>query len=430
MVATVLTKDGKPMYQIPISQRPSHGPLYSKIFFPLLFCLGQLFINTTQFLCLPLLLVPVVGRRSFDSAIGWTKDGYGRLLIAITCLFAPHSIILTTDSPPSLTNLVERDENGRMTKINLPDRLVIMSNHQAYSDWMYLWILACYSGHAKGIIILLKISLKNLPVVGWGMQFFNFIFMRRSWIADKTNLTKALLDLGRKSQSKIEKYPSDKSSLLSNSSRAPLWLIIFPEGTITSDEEGIKSKRYADKENIEDFETLLLPRSTGLLFSLRTLLPQIPDLKLMDVTIGYPGVKIGEYPQNHYGLLSIFLNSIPPPCIHIHLHIYDQLSSHTSGIPSLVPTSSTGEVTSEIGLTSPEDAKEFELWLRGVWREKEERMKRFYKDQRFYSQEGGENAREVIPIQQTNWWHWIGAAGGGGIGTVALLSWVIWRMIK
>jgi lysocardiolipin and lysophospholipid acyltransferase len=40
-------------------------------------------------------------------------------------------------------------------------------------DWadfrMYLWILACYAGHARGIIILLKASLKNLPVVGWGM---------------------------------------------------------------------------------------------------------------------------------------------------------------------------------------------------------------------------------------------------------------------
>lgn len=29
-----------------------------------------------------------------------------------------------------------------------------------------------------------------------------------------------------------------------------MWLFIFPEGTITSDEERVKSKRYADKEGI------------------------------------------------------------------------------------------------------------------------------------------------------------------------------------
>lgn len=42
---------------------------------------------------------------------------------------------------------------------------------------------------------------------------------------------------------------------------------------------------------------MLNPRSTGLLFILRTLLPEIPDLKLLDVTIGYPGVPYGKYPQ-------------------------------------------------------------------------------------------------------------------------------------
>lgn len=91
-------------------------------------------------------------------------------VILITVLFAPTSVILTTDTPPSITNLVERDpKTGLMTKINLPDRLVVMGNHQAYLDWMYLWILSAYAGHSQGIIILLKESLKNIPIIGWGM---------------------------------------------------------------------------------------------------------------------------------------------------------------------------------------------------------------------------------------------------------------------
>lgn len=68
-----------PLYTIPIDRRPPHGPLFSKIFFPLLFNLGQLGINSAQFLTLPLLLIPFWGQGLFDEAIGWTKDCYGRL---------------------------------------------------------------------------------------------------------------------------------------------------------------------------------------------------------------------------------------------------------------------------------------------------------------------------------------------------------------
>lgn len=91
------------------------------------------------------------------------------VVILITVLFGPTSLVLTTDTPPSLTDLVERDDKGHLKRINLPDRLVVIANHQAYLDWMYLWILACYSGNASGLIILLKASLKNVPLVGWGM---------------------------------------------------------------------------------------------------------------------------------------------------------------------------------------------------------------------------------------------------------------------
>lgn len=90
-------------------------------------------------------------------------------MIAITVLCAPTSLTITTDEPPSLNGLVERDAKGNMVRISLPDRLVVMANHQAYTDWMYLWILACYCGHAEGIVILLKASLKHIPIVGWGM---------------------------------------------------------------------------------------------------------------------------------------------------------------------------------------------------------------------------------------------------------------------
>jgi hypothetical protein len=50
-------------------------------------------------------------------------------------------------------------------------------------------------------------------------------------------------------------------------------------------------------ERQPDFVNVLHPRSTGLLFALRTLMPEVRDLKLLDVTIGYPGVPRGGYAQ-------------------------------------------------------------------------------------------------------------------------------------
>ncbi|WVO13903.1 hypothetical protein L204_101527 [Cryptococcus depauperatus] len=360
----------------------------------------------------PLLLVPFIGRRLFDNVIGWTKDGYARLLVAITVLFAPTKLAITSNSHPDLKELVQYNDAGDIIKINLPDRLVVIANHQAYLDWIYIWILCVYAGHSRGLIILLKSSLKHIPVIGWGMRFFNFIFLKRSWAADKDNLALALTQLGRKCRTDTGNL--EISSLLPPKKRSPLWLLIFPEGTIVSDEERIKSIRYAEREGIDDYVTSLHPRSTGLLFCLRTLLQEIPDLQLLDLTIGYPGVPYEKYPQDWYGLSSVFLRSVPPPTVHIHLHLYS-LSAPDLKIPSLGTTADTPDNTglsSNIGLATPQEARAFELWLRGLWDAKEKRMSNFYKEQQFADH------KSIIPIKQQHWYDWFSAIGGGGMATL------------
>jgi len=166
---------------------------------------------------------------------------------------------------------------------------------------------------------------------------------------------------------------SESVSLLQSApSRSPLWLLIFPEGTITSDEERVKSVRYAEREGIDDLATMLHPRSTGLLFCLKTLSAKVPDLQLLDLTIGYPGVPAGKYPQDYYGLFSVFLYGVPPPTLHIHIKIYNMSEIPKDG-----------------------ETRDFELWLRGVWREKEQRLLDFFDRQRF----DGE-VEECVPIKQ------------------------------
>ena len=151
-----------------------------------------------------------------------------------------------------------------------------------------------------------------------------------------------------------------------------------------------------DADIQDDFKMTLHPRSTGLLFILRTLLPSLPDLQLLDVTIGYPGVPFGAYPQDYYGLLSIFFRSVPPPTVHLHLHLHSDLAN--GDIPSLITTTE-GE-GDEVGLATPEEAREFELWLRERWTEKEKKMVSFAKDQKFGTGDDDEDHREVVPIRQ------------------------------
>lgn len=354
-------------------------------------------------------------------------------MIAITALCAPTSFVITADSPLQLDGVVERDANGRVTKLNLPDHLVVMANHQAYTDWMYVWILACYAGAAEGITILLKASLKHVPFVGWGMvrpacslcsfqQFFRFIFLKRSWAADRLNLTHSLKRLVR--------------ATFEQGKRHPLWLVIFPEGTITSDNERAKSLRYAQREGIvssglnrtysrqDDFEAVLLPRSTGLLFCLRTLLPEVPDLKLLDVTIGYPGVPFGKYPQEWYSLTSVFFRSVPPPTVRIHLHLYSDLGKPGGVVPSL------GNVRSG-SQASEEEVKSFESWLRETWAQKEALLKTWSYEPPVPA---GSAGYELVPVKQVcvqsspqdeeglltsrRWADWVFAFGGGGVFTL------------
>jgi 1-acyl-sn-glycerol-3-phosphate acyltransferase len=381
----------QPLYTIPIADRPpGHGRLWSKIVFPLVFNLGILGINSAQFLCLLLLLLPG-GRQLYKRAIDWTKDGFGRLLIAITVLCAPTSLTITTNAPPELSGLVGPDGT-----INLPPRLVLMANHQAYTDWMYLWILACYAGHARGLTILLKASLKHIPVVGWGMQFFRFVFMHRSWAADREHLTRSLTRLGKQA-----------------AAGTPLWLLIFPEGTIVSDNERAKSAKYAARESIRDLHGVLHPRSTGLLFALRTLLPSIPDLQLLDITIAYPGVPFGKYPQEWYGLGSVFFQGVPPPTVRLHLHMYS-----VEEIPSLPkPPYNSAEITP---LATTEEAREFELWLRNVWTQKEARLERMLRD------DIDEKMPSVeVPVEQRTARDWVATFGAGGMMTVAAAAGLI-----
>lgn len=63
------------------------------------------------------------------------------------------------------------------------------------------------------------------------MQFFNFIFLARSWASDRIYLGKQLALLGQRAQLHD----------------TPLTFILYPEGTLVSRDTRPISKKYADK---------------------------------------------------------------------------------------------------------------------------------------------------------------------------------------
>ncbi|THH21467.1 hypothetical protein EW146_g75 [Bondarzewia mesenterica] len=359
-----------------ISDRPpkNWAQTLNAIAYAVVFNFGCLMINASQFaFLLPLRLLPFEwAGRWYDAGIRYSKGAFGALLILMCQWFAPTRLVVTfeRDDPGAfaedeIAGLVVKDKSGKVIGLNLPHRSVLIANHQVYADWWYAWCLTYFSGTHRDVFIVLKKSLKWVPIVGWGMQFFNFIFLARSWASDRLYLVKKLAFLGHHAEQ----------------SDTPLTFILYPEGTLVSSDTKPISKKYAEKIGVHDMMHTLLPRSTGLQYSLRTLSPRIPSLQLIDVTVAYPGIPPLGYGQDYYTLRSIFFDRIPPPSIHMHIRRFDiakevPIGDVSKSDPNSIPNGSAQSSALEIDV--PEDEKQaFDAWLRQRWVDKDRFMQRF-----------------------------------------------------
>lgn len=128
------------------------------------------------------------------------------------------------------------------------------------------------------IFIILKESLKHIPVVGWGMTFYGFVFMSRKMSTDQARLAHRLKQLKT-----VHSGPLSGTSGLD-----PMWLLLFPEGTNLSANTREKSTAWAKKQGFKDFEQTLVPRSTGACFCLNELKGTVEFV--YDCTLAYEGV--------------------------------------------------------------------------------------------------------------------------------------------
>ena len=229
-------------------------------------------VNTTQILGCPLYFI---NRDYYYAYMALTKQSFGILITTITQWFSPTVIRVSWDK--SVRGQIKQNTKGRLI-LDFPERLILLANHQIYTDWLYLWWSA-YANRMHGhVYIILKESLKYVPILSPGILFYGFIFMARKWASDQSRIAYRLQKLKTRHHG-----PMSGTQDLD-----PMWLMIFPEGTNLSRNTRKQSVAWSKKQSIPDLRHELLPRSTGLQFCLEQLGDSVQWI--YDCTLAYEGV--------------------------------------------------------------------------------------------------------------------------------------------
>lgn len=312
-----------------------------------------------------------------EALINLTKKQFFVLLTYMTSWISPCTISITYD-PDTLpsSNSFKVDANGYLTSNLTPNSVVIM-NHQLYTDWLYLWYITYTARLAESVIIMLK-DLSKIPVLGYGMTNFNFLFLSRKWEKDKVVLTNQLLTIDANARglgpangvkfvsstdvadSSVQHWPDGHR----NNQIWPYQIILFPEGTVTAARTRKKSDEFCDSKNIPRLKHSLLPRTRGLFLTLRKLRDTVEII--YDVTCGYSDLKPHEYGEDVFTLKGSYFLGMGPKRVHYYIKGWK-----ISDIPL-------GEETDDIDDVSLEDVEKFEQWLFGVWYQKDKLLEGFY----------------------------------------------------
>lgn len=175
---------------------------------------------------------------------------------------------------------------------------VIIMNHHCRLDWLYMFIFfARTRSMVEHIRFVLKGDLKKLPVLGWTMEMFRYLFLSRSWEND-------------------EKYIEKMVKFYHDTQDTPV-VFIFPEGTDLSPSNIERSQAYAAKAGLPKFHRVLNPRTTGLTAIIKMLGGPEKVEEVLDFTIGYTYHAPGERPDE-----PSLINGHHPRKVHLLMHRY------------------------------------------------------------------------------------------------------------
>jgi hypothetical protein len=101
---------------------------------------------------------------------------------------------------------------------------------------------------------------------------------------------------------------------------------------------------------------------------------------LYDLTIGYSGIKTGDYPENIYTMGNIFFFNKQPKEIHVHVRRF---------LVKDIPV---------------HDESAFSQWVYQRWNEKDDMMAHFYKHGRFESSATITDSTFTFPLRLPDLW--------------------------
>jgi len=297
-------------------------------------------IHGAQLLGAPLYFI---SRNHYYAFMAVTKQYFAVLLTVGTQYWSPTVIRISGDA--SVKGQLRQTSDGRL-ECDFPERLVLLANHQIYTDWLYLWWIAYTAGTHGYLYIILKQSLKWVPIIGPAMQFYSFIFMARKWASDQERMRYRLRKLNAPRQ-----LPHGQSAL------DPMWLLLFPEGTNLSANTRRQSKKWSEKKGIPDTRHTILPRSMGLQFCLQELGKTCEYI--YDCTIAYEKILPGQFGQDVFTLRSVYFQGRPPKSVNMYWRRFK-----ISDIPV-------------------NDEKAMEDWILQRWREKDDLLEHHLAHDRF-----------------------------------------------
>lgn len=221
----------------------------------------------------------------------------------------------------------------------------IILNHSSSVDFLiglaYLAKLGFPNpGNTKSAV---KDALANVPLFGTILKFTEFLFLSRSWDADRDSFIGKLSDL------------RDFGSTVS-----PFSVVLFPEGTRLTPERHLQSKAYTDSINQPALTHVLYPRFRGFITVVDTLGDRLDGI--------IDGTFIFE--REHPSLKHVIAGSCKT-IVHVHTTFHP--------IESI-----------------PKGEEEMESWLRDRWYEKEQRIANYHKDP---SSLGTPNNKQLFPVE-------------------------------
>ncbi|KAM9847547.1 1-acyl-sn-glycerol-3-phosphate acyltransferase epsilon [Aulostomus maculatus] len=183
------------------------------------------------------------------------------------------------------------------------ENVIYLSNHQCTADWIIADMLATRQNALGHVRYVLKDGLKWLPLYGWYFSQHGGIYVKRSAKFNEKNMKKKLLS--------------------QTEAGAPMYLVIFPEGTRYNPELKnviADSQAFATKEGLAVLRHTLTPRMKASHIAIETMRGHLDAV--YDVTVAYEGRQVANGQRRPAPSMPEFLCK-ECPRVHIHFERVD-----------------------------------------------------------------------------------------------------------